>query len=98
MQESNLTATTQAVARAQRPGHGLLYRWGTFFLGTGLIALVILVVIPELQRIPTVGAGAQIIIDAGIEAGAFYYTDVAKVPEAESFIRGAGVGIDGRAQ
>lgn len=86
------------MARAQRPGHGLFHRWFTFFLGLGLIALVIFVLLPELQRIPTVGTGAQIIIDSGIEAGAFYYTDVAKVPEAESFIRGAGVSIDGRAE
>jgi hypothetical protein len=86
------------MARAQRPGPGLFHRWLTFFLGLGLIALVILVLLPELQRIPTVGTGAQIIIDSGIEAGAFYYTDVAKVPEAEAFIRGAGVGVDGRAE
>jgi hypothetical protein len=64
----------------------------------GLIGLVISVLLPELQRIPTVGTGAQIIRDSGIEAGAWYYTDVAKVPDAESFIRGSGVSIDGRAQ
>jgi hypothetical protein len=89
------TPALRAMTRARSPGHGPFYRWFSFFLGLGLIGLVIFGLLPELQRIPAVGPGAQIIIDSGIEAGAFYYTDVAKVPEAESFIRGAGVGVGG---
>ena len=89
-------AASQYMARVNSPGHGLLYRWLSLILVMGLIFFLVIVVFPEFQRIPSVGHGAQLIIEQNIEAGAFYYTDVAKVPEAESMIRGAGVGPGGR--
>lgn len=83
------------LARAQGPGHGLVYRWLSFLLALALTGLVTFGLLPALQKLPAVAPGARIIIDQDIEAGAFYYTDVGKVPEAESFIRGAGIDGEG---
>jgi hypothetical protein len=80
-------------ARLQGEGRGGLVRWLALVVGAVLLGLLLFVAIPALQRLPGHAPAVQAIIDSEIEAGAFFYTDVQKVREAEAVVRGAGIGI-----
>ncbi|AZK60739.1 hypothetical protein Daudx_2211 [Candidatus Desulforudis audaxviator] len=43
--------------------------------------------LPALERLPGLGPAVKVVRDSGIEAGAFFYTDVDKVREAELHVR-----------
>ena len=84
-------AVSATLARPYAPGQGLAWRLLKFILAITLAGLITFGLLPALQKLPPVAPGASIIIEHDIEAGAFYYTDVGKMPEAEAFIRSRAV-------
>ncbi|MBS3917066.1 MAG: hypothetical protein KGZ31_05180 [Sulfuritalea sp.] len=58
-------------------------------LGFGALAALALVVAPNLARALDIEEGHAFLVDSGIEAGAFYYTQVERVALSESYVRSA---------
>lgn len=56
-----------------------------------LLALVMFVGIPAVQRLPSMAPTVGALLDSGIEVSALYYTGVEKVSEAEAAMRAAAV-------
>lgn len=76
---------------AERPGGPLgppgTSKWLVFLLAVSLLMIFAFVLIPGLPGLLGLKHSHNLIIEEGIEAGAFYYPDVKKVGEAESYLR-----------
>jgi hypothetical protein len=64
-----------------------LKQWTLFFLGIGVIMLLLFVVAPAAQEHMGIRDAVDEIRQRDIEAGAYYYTGVEQVRDAELFIR-----------
>lgn len=58
-------------------------------LGLALIGLFLFVAAPAAVQVTGIGSAVDAIAQKDIEAGAYFYTDVAKVGEAELYLRHA---------
>lgn len=66
---------------------GAARRWMALLLGLALIGLFLFVVAPAAVQVAGIGGAVDAIAQKDIEAGAYFYTDVAKVGEAELYLR-----------
>lgn len=77
---------------AERPGGpkgppGTNNKWLVFLLTVSLLMIFAFVLLPGLPGLLGLKHSHNLIIEEGIEAGAFFYPDVKKVGEAESYLR-----------
>ncbi len=62
-------------------------RWIVFLLWLLILVAFAFIVVPGLPGLLGIQQAHNLIIDEGIEAGAFFYPDVKKVGKAESYLR-----------
>ena len=67
----------------------ILKNWTILLLSVLMIMLFVTLVAPAIGRMSGIRTAVTAIREDGIEAGAYFYTDVEKVREAELYIRHA---------
>lgn len=70
-----------------RPPGASLKRWLALVVAVLCMAGFAFLGLPALERLPGLGPAVKAVRESGIEAGAFFYTDVDKVREAELHVR-----------
>lgn len=80
--------TIQNGGRIKRPP-SILYRLTSLFLGILLLMSFAFIVLPAIKNHTAIGPYVEKIKNSGIEAGAFWYTDVEKVGKAVNYIHDA---------
>jgi len=67
----------------RKPQGSLLKRWGSFFLGVGCIVLFSTVIGPWLMNLPYARDVNKVIMDRGIDANTYFYTETPQFDDAE---------------
>lgn len=77
------------MANNQSNATAIFNRWLSLVLSLLLIGFFAFVIVPILCQLPFVAEHIQILKDRDTRAGAYFYTDVNEVGQAESFLRNA---------
>lgn len=71
----------------QKPSGGRMRRWMGLGAALGAMWVMVYVVLPWSQNLPFVRPVMQIIADADIDAGTYFYTQSEETAQAQMFVR-----------
>ena len=84
--EESRSNSKDPVSRRSKPGAGLMKRWAGLFIGLFIIWLLMAYAAPWGRQTETLRPIMDLIEERGIEATAYYYTDLEEFAEAEDNI------------
>ena len=76
-------SSKESISFWNNPGAGLMKRWGGLFIGIFIIWLLMAYAAPWGRQTATLRPIMDVIEERGIDATAYYYTDIEEFAEAE---------------